>query len=81
MLRPPDPVSRDFRAARPNALWVADLTYVATWQGFVYVAFVIDRTPFTARRQLRPRRYLACRDTQDGRGALARSRGAVLQRK
>ena len=47
----------------------------------VYVAFVIDRTPFSARRQLRPRRHLACRDTQDGRGALARSRGAVLQRK
>ena len=47
----------------------------------VYVAFVIDSPPFTARRQLRPRRHLACRDTQDGRGALARSRGAVLQRK
>ena len=80
-MRPPDLVGRDCRVARPNALWVADLTYVATWQGFVYVAFVIDRTPFTARRQLRPRRHLACRDTQDGRGALARSRGAVLQRK
>ena len=40
----------------------------------VYVAFVIDSPPFTARRQLRPRRHLACRDTQDGRGALARSR-------
>ena len=47
----------------------------------VYVAFVIDSPPFTARRQLRPRRHLACRDTQDGRSALARSRGAVLQRK
>ena len=31
-----------FRAPRPNALWVSDFTYVATWQGFVYVAFVID---------------------------------------
>jgi len=41
-LRPPDLVQRDFRATRPNQLWVADLTYVATWAGFVYVAFVID---------------------------------------
>ena len=38
----PDLVQRDFRATRPNELWVADLTYVATWHGFVYVAFVID---------------------------------------
>ena len=35
-------MSRQFRAARPNLLWVADFTYVATWQGFVYVAFIID---------------------------------------
>jgi putative transposase len=41
-LRPPDLVERQFSASRPNALWVADLTYVATWRGFVYVAFVID---------------------------------------
>jgi len=41
-LRPADLVNRDFTAARPNALWVADLTYVATWSGFVYIAFVID---------------------------------------
>ena len=40
--RPQDLVSRQFRAAAPNQLWVADLTYVATWGGFVYVAFVID---------------------------------------
>lgn len=40
--RPQDLVQRDFRARRPNQLWVADLTYVATWRGFVYVAFVID---------------------------------------
>jgi transposase InsO family protein len=40
--RPPDLVDRAFYAARPNQLWVADLTYVATWTGFVYVAFVID---------------------------------------
>jgi len=41
-LRPPDLVDRDFKASRPNQLWVADLTYVATWLGFVYVAFVVD---------------------------------------
>jgi len=40
--RPLDRVNRQFNAFRPNALWVADLTYVATWRGFVYVAFVID---------------------------------------
>ena len=40
--RPQDLVSRQFRATAPNQLWVADLTYVATWGGFVYVAFVID---------------------------------------
>ena len=41
-MRPPDLVDRDFNASRPNELWVTDLTYVATWRGFVYVAFVID---------------------------------------
>lgn len=41
-LRPADLVDRDFRATRPNQLWVADITYVATWNGFVYVAFVTD---------------------------------------
>jgi len=40
--RPADLVQRDFSASRPNELWVADLTYVATWSGFVYVSFVID---------------------------------------
>jgi transposase InsO family protein len=40
--RPLDLVERDFTAVRPNQLWVSDLTYVATWRGFVYVAFVID---------------------------------------
>ena len=39
---PLDKVNRQFEAPRPNALWVSDFTYVATWQGFVYVAFVID---------------------------------------
>jgi transposase InsO family protein len=37
-----DRVNRQFRAPRPNALWLSDFTYVATWQGFVYVAFIID---------------------------------------
>ena len=41
-VRPADLVERDFSAAGPNQLWVADLTYVATWSGFVYVALVID---------------------------------------
>ena len=40
--RPADLVQRKFRADRPNQLWVADITYVATWAGFVYVAFVTD---------------------------------------
>ena len=42
LARPADRVNRVFDVARPNALWVSDLTYVATWRGFVYVAFVID---------------------------------------
>src|SRR6185437_10565557 len=37
-----DKVNRQFHAERPNALWVSDFTYVSTWQGWVYVAFVID---------------------------------------
>ena len=40
--RPLDLVRRNFQPPRPNALWVADFTYVATWRGFVFVAFVID---------------------------------------
>ena len=39
---PRDHVNRQFRAPAPNRLWVSDFTYVATWAGFVYVAFVID---------------------------------------
>ena len=39
---PDDKVNRAFRAARPNQLWVSDFTYVPTWSGTVYVAFVID---------------------------------------
>jgi putative transposase len=40
--RPLDQVERNFRASAPDRLWVADLTYVRTWSGFAYVAFVID---------------------------------------
>jgi putative transposase len=39
---PLDRVNRDFKAERPNQLWVADYTYVSTWQGWLYVAFVVD---------------------------------------
>lgn len=39
---PLDRVNRKFQAERPNALWVSDFTYVSSWQGFVYVAFIID---------------------------------------
>ena len=39
---PLDHVNRQFKAPRPNALWVSDFTYVATWSGFAYVAFIID---------------------------------------
>jgi transposase InsO family protein len=39
---PLDHVNRQFHAPAPNMLWVSDFTYVATWAGFVYVAFVID---------------------------------------
>ena len=57
-------MNRQFQAPRPNALWVSDFTYVATWQGFVYVAFVIDafarrivgwRVSRSAQAGLRPR--------------------------
>ena len=40
--RPAHLVNRQFTATRPNQLWVADITFVATWSGFIYVAFVID---------------------------------------
>jgi transposase InsO family protein len=42
LIRPADLVQRQFTADRPNQLWVADITYVATWSGFAYVAFVVD---------------------------------------
>ena len=40
--RPPDRVDRDFHAPRPNRLWVVDFTYVPTWSGMAYTAFVVD---------------------------------------
>ena len=40
--RPQDKVNRQFAATQPNQLWVADITYVATWVGFAYVAFITD---------------------------------------
>jgi putative transposase len=40
--RPADLVAREFKAEAPNRLWVADLTYVSSWSGFVYVALVVD---------------------------------------
>ena len=52
---PLDRVNRQFHAPRPNELWVSDFTYVATWQGFVYVAFVIDAYRPAHRRLARGR--------------------------
>nr|WP_239067009.1 IS3 family transposase [Actinomadura bangladeshensis] len=40
--RPPDLVNRQFTADRPDRLWLADITYVRTWEGWAYVAFVLD---------------------------------------
>lgn len=37
-----DKVNRQFNADRPNQLWVSDFTYVSTWQGWLYVAFIVD---------------------------------------
>lgn len=60
---PLDRVNRQFKAPRPNALWVSDFTYVATWSGFVYVAFVIDvfarRIPRVRLRRPEDRLWLA----------------------
>jgi len=70
--RPPDAIHRNFKVARPNALWVADPAYVATWRGFAYVAFVSLGRP---RRQLL--RQCAARDrhwvVQNGGGPPAGS--------
>jgi len=42
LARPVDLVNRQFKASRPNQLWVADITFVATWSGMVHVAFIVD---------------------------------------
>ena len=61
---PLDRVNRQFTAPRPDALWVSDFTYVATWAGFIYVAFVTDafarRIPRVGLRPLEDRLWLAC---------------------
>ena len=57
--RPPDLVERDFRAPVPNRLWVADITYVRTWSGFVYVAFVIRACPRESKGLLTAYRRMA----------------------
>ena len=61
---PLDHVNRQFKAPRPNALWVSDFTYVTTWAGFVYVAFIIDvfarRIPRVGLRPPEDRLWLAC---------------------
>jgi putative transposase len=88
--RPLDLVERDFAVAGPNRLWVSDLTYVATWRGFMYVAFVIDafsRRIVGWRLQLaeerpcpgRPRAgdLRASGSLRGGAGPPQRSRGAV----
>jgi putative transposase len=60
--RPADLVDRNFTVAAPNVLWVADITYVATWRGFAYVAFVVDAFS---------RRILGWRVTASPRAVLA----------
>ena len=56
--RPLDRVNRQFKADRPNQLWVSDFTYVSTWQGWQYVAFVID---------VYARRIVGCRQSSSMR--------------
>jgi putative transposase len=74
--RPLDRVNRQFKAERPNQLWVSDFTYVSTWQGWLYVAFVIDvfagaSSAGASARSMRPRTsfwmHLSRRCTLDGR--------------
>jgi transposase InsO family protein len=78
--RPADLVTRQFMATRPNQLWVADLTYVATWRGFVYVAFVIDvfsrRTDTLMSRYALPvsEQTAGCRARPGCRGSSAHAR-------
>jgi transposase InsO family protein len=72
--RPADLVERDFTATRPDELWVADLTYVATWSGFIYVAFVVDVfsrfiVGWQASRSLRTDLALDAREMASGLGS------------
>ncbi len=85
--RPADLVNRQFAALAPNRLWVADLTYVATWAGFCYAAFIIDAYSRTIvgwrvaarssgwRRSSQPARCHSCRRPSPSRGARRRRRG------
>jgi putative transposase len=70
---PRDLVDRHFTATRPNQLWVSDFTYVATWRGFVYVAFVIDvpgdRSRSSVSARFRPANRSRTTQTRIGHGA------------
>ena len=57
--RPADLVDRNFHASAQNRLWVADLTYVRTWSGFAYVAFIIGACPRARGGLLTPYRRMA----------------------
>lgn len=70
--RPPDLVDRDFTASRPDQLWVADMTYVRTWSGWAYVAFVLDVYSRSDRR-------LAGREPHANRTAPGRPRDGVVE--
>ena len=57
--RPADRVERNFQASAPHRLWVADLTYVRTWSGFAYVAFIVRACPRAGGGLLTPHRRMA----------------------
>lgn len=69
--RPPDLVKRDFRASAPNELWVVDFTYVPTWSGMAFSAFVIGRV-------LPSHRRVAKRERDADRVAPRRARDGVM---
>jgi putative transposase len=80
--RPADLVQRRFSPARPDAVWVADFTYVATWSGTVYVAFVLAahsrrilgwRTATSMRTELVLTKRIARKLTMNGTGAAGRT--------
>lgn len=75
---PLDKVNRQFQAPRPNALWVSDFTYVAAWQGFAYVAFVIDAFAHrTSARACHERRKRASCSMRSNRRCMIASRFTV----